>query len=115
MKLSAFRESLQRFAIVGMLAVSAVTACAADESPDSSADPIVGKWLFAGRVRKFNADGTCVEKGIYGTWRHAKDESHRLYIVDWKKWVETLHLETEANELKGSNQHGHLVTAKRLE
>lgn len=113
MKPGAFR-SLQRVVIVGMLAGCAATARAAD---DLSSDPIVGKWLFEGHVRKFNADGTCKEKDIYGTWRHVDDAdaTHRKYVVEWKKWVDTLYLKTDGSELKGANRHGRLVIAKRLD
>lgn len=78
-------------------------------------DPILGSWSWCnGGVREFHADGTVTPNGA---WRCIDpDLTPRKYEVKWNNgaWIDILYLLKNEKLLKGNNQRGDNVCAKRI-
>jgi hypothetical protein len=106
--------------ILGILWLGALLCGASSQinpTQTSTADPIVGEWLwFNNLVIKIEPDGRTAGDA-HGTWRFANNkEVERKYVLKWDGAVvvDNLALSRDGKKLTGKNNSGHAVSATRL-
>jgi hypothetical protein len=106
-----------RAAALIMLALLIIisTACMADAA--RKVDLIAGQWRwYDNTLINLQADGTATSPGNTGTWCCTTKATPPTYVITWRGglYVDTVYLSQSGNELRGKNEQGLAIPARRL-